>query len=348
MKIIADDKIPYLNSLFSPFSQLIKIPGKGITNTDLTDASALLTRTVTTVNSQTLKNTAIQYVGSMTAGIDHIDTDYLTREKISWCSAPGSNASAVAEYVMACVAQLIQQEKLPRKFNAGIIGVGHVGKIVANYFTTIADTVIYSDPPRAKAEPDFFSSALSAFTELDLICIHTPLITSGPDTTHHLINNAFLQQLKPGCVIINAARGVIVDNDALLKNKHVIACLDVWEGEPSVNIELLKNVAIASPHIAGYSQQAKFNASWQVFETMAKHFKWDYEKSALLESIDLPKQSTISLHHPNWGAQILNAYNPAHETVSLRDKLLNAQDKSTAFEALRRNYMLRNELLIQY
>ena len=89
MKIVADDKIPFLKGALEQFAEVIYLPGHKINNEDLKDADALLTRTRTTCNESLLKGTNIRFIGTATIGFDHIDTAYCEKNNIYWTNAPG-------------------------------------------------------------------------------------------------------------------------------------------------------------------------------------------------------------------------------------------------------------------
>lgn len=345
LKIIADDKIPYVRELFSPIAEVILLPGNRINRGDLQDANALLTRTITQVNADLLSDTPVSFVGSTTAGHDHLDTPWLDQHKIAWAYAAGVNAIAVAEYVLCCVADLRKRNLLPKAGGrAAVIGVGHIGSCVADHLEKIGMTVIKNDPPRAQHDMDFISTPLTQLTDVDFISLHTPLSKNGEFATFHLINHEFLKQLKPGCVLLNVARGENVDTSALLNNKHVIACLDVWENEPAINLDLLKHTTLATPHVGGYSKQAKLNATLMIYKQLLTHFQLNAAPlppslPALHEKISVPIEN-----YQSWEDVILQIYQPSIDTKKMRELLLkNPQQTSTLFEKMRREYPLRNE-----
>ncbi|PMB54446.1 Erythronate-4-phosphate dehydrogenase [Coxiella-like endosymbiont] len=340
--ILADDHIPFVTELFGGYGKLLLKRGNNIQKTDLNTVNVLLTRSITQVNAALLKGTPIEFVGSTTAGFDHIDSEWLTKQLISWSYAPGANAVAVAEYVLHCIAFLRKKSLLPqRSINAAVVGVGHLGKIVSNRLQKIGFSVFHNDPPRAISENKFISIPLESLTEMDLICIHTPLTNTGNFPTYHLIDDALLKRLKPGCVLLNAGRGAVVNNQALLKQQHIVSCLDVWENEPDVNLALLEKVAIATPHIAGYSKEAKLRASLMIYKDFLNHFQLiDIHHFKKLRQ--LPEKITIDIRdcHPTIEDVLLKIYDPNRETEIMRKLLINNKDH---FENLRRCYPLRPE-----
>lgn len=344
MKIVTDDKIPYVNELFGDFGEITQKPGTSINHDDLADAEVLLTRTVTHVDARLLNDTPIKFVGSATAGYNHLDIKWLSQAGIFYCYAPGINATTVADYVVSCVAFLNTKNLLSEKCRAGIIGLGHIGTEVKRKLSALNFEIICNDPPRAQLEADFHSTPLSEFYDLDIICIHTPLSTNGKFPTYHLINKSLLTKLKSGCILLNAGRGAVVDNSVLSSTKRIVACLDVWENEPNINLDMLRQAKIATPHIAGYSLQAKFKATHAIYKKFIRHFNLqDPHQDISFE----PLNNSIKLsvpESPNWQQVVLKAFDPYHETKQMKKELLNSpRNTGDQFEKLRCNYQLRNE-----
>lgn len=343
IKILADDCISFVSELFSEWGELILKPGGQIKRHDLLDVNALLTRSITPINADLLDRTSVKFVGSATAGFDHIDQAFLKQQSIALAFSAGANAIAVAEYVLYCVAFLQKKNLLSReKTTVAIVGVGRVGSAVSARLKKIGFTVFHHDPPRAELENNFISTPLPSLTNIDLFCLHTPLIKTGKFPTYHLINELFLKKMKPGTILLNAGRGPVIDNNALLRQDHVIACLDVWENEPEINTELLKKVIIATPHIAGYSKSAKLRATFLIYEAFLKHFH--LSETHQFKELQKLQEKTTLLNIENCDTVedvLLKIYNPANETQSMRESLLRNPDQ---FENLRRHYPLRNEL----
>ncbi|WP_080735165.1 4-phosphoerythronate dehydrogenase [Coxiella burnetii] len=341
IKILADDRIPFVSELFGDFGELILKPGAHIQNRDLLAVNALLTRSITSVDSALLEGTAVEFVGSATAGFDHIDSTWLKKQSIHWAYAPGANATAVAEYVLHCVAYLHKKNLLPRKSaTAAIIGVGHVGCVVSDRLRKIGFTVFHNDPPRAQLEKDFISVPLASLANVDLVCLHTPLVKTGNFPTYHLIDNRFLKMLKPGSVLLNAGRGAVIDNNALLQCDHVITCLDVWENEPTVNLQLLEKTTIATSHIAGYSKQAKLRATLMIYDAFLKYFHLS-DTRRFSELQQLQETMTLNIQDGRNAEDILlTLFDPGRESQRMREALAENPDQ---FEYLRRHFPLRNE-----
>ncbi len=139
----------------------------------------LWVRTVTQVDEALLAGTGVRFVGTATAGYDHLDTGWLDRNGIAWAYAPGANAVAVAEYVLCVIAALRTRDQLRGpSLRAGVIGVGQVGRIVADYLAQAGFQLILNDPPRA-APSRVLNTPLTEFANLDLLCLHPALVRAG-------------------------------------------------------------------------------------------------------------------------------------------------------------------------
>lgn len=268
--VIADSHIPFLNEFTDvekqrPF-KLVTHPGHRLADqkADLSTADALLVRTVTSVDADLIANTPIQFIASATSGIDHVKLSELG--SVTFTHAPGCNAQAVLEYVMAC----FQHCQSPKNHGRiGIIGHGHVGCLVEQAFKALGYETICHDPPKAMANKDFISSPLSHFQQLDALCIHPSLTPSS----HRLVNDALLSQQMDGTLVINASRGEVACEEALKTHANRLKlCLDVWQNEPVPDQQLIEIATIATPHIAGYSAQAKWRATKTVMKALYAHF----------------------------------------------------------------------------
>lgn len=329
-KLIADDKILLVHALFGEDFEVVSIPGRSITRDDLIDAQALLIRTVTQVDSSLLEGTNIKIVASATSGFDHVDLDYLSQHQIEFVYSPGCNANAVSEYVLSCMAVLRENDLLKPTFSVGVIGVGEVGARVTKNCEAIGVKVFQNDPPVGMNDD---------ITNCDIICIHAPLVRKGDHPTYHLIDQKFLSKLKPGTVILNASRGSVIDTDALLKTENLIYCMDVWENEPNVNLELMNRCFIATPHIAGYSLPAKQRATIMVYDQMCHFFGIKKPKHA-----PTTMKQLAHLTEANWQLFALNHYNPLDDTQKMKSALNKPNgDIIHEFLMLRREYELRDE-----
>lgn len=266
MKIVADQQIPYVEEYFGHVGELCLKPGRAITAYDVHDADILLVRSITRVDSGLLKNSRVRFVGSVTAGADHLDTHWMEQHGIAWSVAKGFNAPSVAEYVSSVISVLQQSTFKGDGKRAAVIGVGHVGKLVVEKLKQHGFEVVLCDPLRAEVEANFISTPLGEINNVDLICLHVPLTMVGSYPTYHMINQTFLSRQRPGCVLLNAARGAVIDSAELLQyGKHLTWCFDVWENEPNINKSVLEKAFIATPHIAGYSVQSKLRGTEMIY-----------------------------------------------------------------------------------
>ncbi|TXZ06518.1 4-phosphoerythronate dehydrogenase [Vibrio mimicus] len=274
MKILIDENMPYAQALFSQLGEVILKPGRTLTADDLIDVDALMIRSVTKVNEALLaKANRLKFVGTATAGMDHVDQALLTERGIFFTAAPGCNKVGVAEYVFSVLMVLAQQQGFSVfDKTVGIIGAGQVGSYLAQCLSGIGIKVLINDPPKQmQGDERTFTELETLLKESDVITLHTPITREGDWPTHHLIDAAILEQLRSDQILINAARGPVVDNAALKarlqKGDGFTAVLDVFEFEPQVDMELLPLLAFATPHIAGYGLEGKARGTTMIFNS---------------------------------------------------------------------------------
>jgi erythronate-4-phosphate dehydrogenase len=279
MKIFADPNIPFAQEAFGPLGEVRLLPGRDITADTVRDTDVLLVRSVTPVNAMLLGGSRVKFVATATIGFDHIDREYLSQQGIGFASAQGSNANSVAEYVVAATLELAHRRKFHlRDKTLGVIGVGDVGSRVVRYAEALGMCVLQNDPPRQRTERlVHFVSLERVLAEADIITLHVPLTRTGAEATFHLFDKERLSALEARRpVLINTARGAIVDNQALLKaidgERLGGVVLDVWENEPDISPELLDVVDIGTPHIAGYSFDGKVNGMRMIYEAVCGFF----------------------------------------------------------------------------
>ena len=278
MKILIDQFVPYAVEALTPYAEVVSVDGRALSSEEASVADALIVRTRTKCNEALLGEAhGLKFVGTATIGYDHIDRDYLASRGVTFTSAAGCNARGVLQWVAAALAHLAEvQGWSPEERTLGIVGVGHVGSLVAEYGRMWGFRVLCSDPPRERGEGlgenEGFVSLDKLLAESDIVTLHTPLSKEGEDATFHLVDDDFLAKLHDGAVVLNASRGEVADTAALLRHSDRLAlCIDVWEGEPDrIDGVLLSAVEIATPHIAGYSVQGKANASAIVIRALAE------------------------------------------------------------------------------
>ena len=289
MKLLIDNKLPGAELLFSPHATVSLKSGYDIHRNDLRDAEGLIIRSVTAIHPSLLEGTPIRWIGTATAGTDHMDLPWLTAHDIAWEATPGANAFAVADYVETCVHLLNQKGYLTEK-TACVIGVGHVGSQVSERLKQLGFTVWENDPPRRESDPTFHSTPLEeALANAKLICLHTPLTQAGAYPTFHLLNEKNLSKIRRGGFLLNAGRGGVIDEAALLTHADRLHwVLDVWENEPAINSAVLEKATLATPHIAGATKASKWIAMERLYHAACKFFGWTPLAHKLTFSSPLP------------------------------------------------------------
>jgi len=345
--IIIDDAIPYASEMFNHLGKIKLVPGKEIDADIAQEADALIIRSRTQVNQALLENSRVSFIGSTVVGLDHVDQDYLAKKCIHFYSAQGCNANSVAEYIITCL--LLTAEKhhfnLSQK-SLAIIGVGHVGSLVYKKAQALGIKCLLNDPPKVKQYPELENTYTDLETCLtaDILTVHTPLTSEGEFATKDLINSAALQQIQPNQIIINAARGGIINEQAWSQTDTLANIIDCWENEPNINEALYKKASIATPHIAGHSLDAKIAGTYMVYQQLCKF--WGVTPKDAWKSA-LPKQPNV-IQGSNEGAlqtQITQActqtYNPVDDDQAIRDSDIKTLYKT--YEYYRRNYPIHRE-----
>jgi len=279
MKIFADQNILALEEYFFPHGELHYFDGRSVEQADLLDAEVLLVRSITRVDRALLEGTRVRFVGTATSGIDHIDTNYLHEANIHFVDAKGCNANAVVDYCFSAIAIAgLCREFTLEGSSVGIVGAGAVGGLFASKLEELGVEVRCCDPYLEQAgqtEREYFS--LAAALECDVVSLHVPLSESGSHPTRGLLGDSELKQLPAKAILINACRGGIVDEVALknfvLQRSDVLTVFDVWADEPSIDSSLAQRIDIATPHIAGYSQEAKSEATRILAREFCKYFE---------------------------------------------------------------------------
>lgn len=326
IKILADAHIPFLKGVVERYGEVEYLPGNQFTPDAVKNKDALIVRTVTRFNEEMLAGSQVKLICSATIGFDHIDTAYCDAQGIAWRTAPGCNASSVEQYVTASLLYLARKYRFQlNEKMIGIVGVGNVGSKVAVACEKLGMRVLLNDPPREELEGSAaFTPIETIQREADIITFHTPLTRDGKHKTYHLADSEFLSATARQPFIINAARGGVVDNRALihaLRDGNVSgAIIDCWENEPNIDLELLKLVDIATPHIAGYSADGKWNATKMSLEQLSDFFQLDV--APRYQEIPAPTKPLVSLHNVEPSQQLEKAvwhtYNPALETEALK------------------------------
>lgn len=347
MKIIIDDKIPYIRGAFEDVAEVIYLPGSKTTAEIAKNADAIVTRTRTICNEKLLAGSSVKFIATATIGYDHIDTDYCDAAGIKWTNAPGCNSKSVEQYIASALMVLAETKKLKLKdLCIGIVGVGNVGSKVAKICEIFGMKVLLNDPPRERAEgSDKFVSLETIKNEADIISLHVPLNIKGEDATFHMGNESFFSALKKRPVLINSCRGEVIKTDAVkkaLKTKQLSSFVcDCWENEPDLDLELLEMTEIATPHIAGYSKDGKAKGTLMSVLAISDFFGLglnNWQPSG----VELPTNPIIEIDGEGMNEQevfskaILHTYDIRHD-----DKLLRLSPEH--FEQQRGDYPTRRE-----
>lgn len=322
-KIVIDDAVPFAKEMFSHLGTIITLPGRAISHADLVDADALIVRSRTQVNQALLQNTAVKFVGSTVVGLDHVDQDWLKANDIVFYSAQGCNANSVAEFVMTQLFQVAEEAGFNLQDKTlGIIGVGNVGSRLAKKADILGIRTLLNDPPRQHAEnlPHFVD--LKTAFQADIISFHTPLTQQGAWPTHHLLSKQHLDKINPNIIIINAARGGIIDETAWVNTPTQYNLIDCWEKEPHINEALYKTAHQATPHIAGHSLDAKIAGSLMVYETLCQFWQ-------------TPQQNQWQQNLPQTPAiiEVNNPHSEQHQLMQIMTQAHNPQSDDHAIRA---------------
>lgn len=326
MKILIDKAIPFLEGLFEPYAEVTYLAGDGFTPEIVHDADALIIRTRTKCNATLLDGSSVRIIATATIGYDHIDLDYCQKNNIKVTTAAGCNARGVLQWVGAGLAYLSKRDGWrPEQIRLGVVGVGNVGSLIAEYGEMWGFDVVCCDPPRGV---EGFVSLDEMLPTVDIITFHTPLDT----TTHHMLNSQNIKQLKPSATIINTSRGEVIESQALLDNPSHTLMLDVWEREPNVDPALINQATIATYHIAGYSRQGKANGSAMSVKSIAEYF-------------GLPISNWYPNIESNTGRNITweELTDSIPQRFDIEDLSLSLKSHPEMFETMRNNYIYRNE-----
>lgn len=347
IRIVADNKIPFLKDVLEPYAKITYIPGNEITRDKALQADALLIRTRTRCDADLLYDTPVKFIGTATIGFDHIDTKFCEEKNIIWTNAPGCNSSSVQQYIVAALLRISKEWSIDLKDKTiGIIGVGNVGTKVKKVAEAFGMNVILNDPPRQRNEgSNIFSDLDNLLSGSDIITLHVPLNLDGEDRTFHLINNETLSKIKAGSWLINTSRGEVVDTialkNALAGNKLSGAVVDVWEREPEIDTSLMHQTFLATPHIAGYSADGKANGTAMIVNSLCKMFDISLNNWYPHDLPSVPNRELTIDCLGKWDDEILHkavfhAYNIVEDDILLRFD-------PSRFEYARENYPVRRE-----
>jgi len=354
MHILADENIPLVEAFFAEHGKIRRMHGRTINRAALGESEVLLVRSVTRVDRELLEGSRVRFVGTCTIGTDHLDLDYFEEAGISWASAPGCNARGVVDYVLGSLLALAEGEGVEladRRY--GVVGAGQVGGRLVEVLRGLGWNVRVCDPPRQAREAGEFVGLDEIIEECDVISLHTPLTLDGENATFHLLDQTRLERLRPGSWLINASRGAVVDNAALreqlAQRPDLQAVLDVWEGEPQVDVGLAELCWIATPHIAGYSLDGKLRGTAQIYQAFcaSRGLEPMVDLAELMPETPLRGLSfTASAMPAEALATICRAvYDPRRDDAAFRRSLNGDEDQRRGgFDQLRKQYPPRREI----
>ncbi len=335
VKILADATLPALSALFKPPFILSVYQNPAQLPALLPHNDVLLCRSTLRVDASLLDNSTLQCVATASSGVDHIDCNYLQQRNITLIDAKGSNARSVADYVIATLAALHRLRK-PAGIRAGVIGIGEAGTQVVRRLLAAGYDVLCYDPIKAETGTTYPCCAFTELFACDVLCIHPNLHDDPPYPSMNLFNSDVLSRLKPGVIIINASRGGIIDENALLTTSTPITyCTDVYLHEPAIDARIIDFATLCTPHIAGHSIEAKQAAVVQTSQKIHQHFGLTMPPDAL----PALQTSSIIACENTWQECILSLYNPLMDTKILKT----AVDKKQAFLTRRKAHQYRHD-----
>jgi len=349
MNIFIDENIPHGEAFFKRFGDVHLFAGRTVTAEQIKNADVLLVRSITQVNESLLaQNKQIQFVGTATIGTDHIDLAHLEAQGIAFSSSPGCNKISVAEYILSALFVLSekQQFNLMAK-SVAIVGAGNTGTAVYHCLSAMGIQCLLYDPPLEKAGDPREFCTFEEVLNADIISLHVPKITSGQFKTVHLFNEHVLRSLRTEQILMNACRGEVIDNLALLKlassGNAPTLVLDVWENEPNIDKRLLPYVEIATPHIAGYSLDGKVRGTEMLYYALCKHLNLaaiakqsDFMVAENFSELTVKQPITVELLK----SLVHLIYDVRRDDVLFRKKV----EEVEGFDQMRKNYPERREL----
>ncbi len=343
LKIVADKAIPFLEGVFDPYADMTYLPGDKIGPEDVKDADVLMVRTRTKCNADLLEGSKVKFIATATIGTDHIDFPYCDSKGIVVRNAPGCNAGGVMEYVFSALYGLASRKSISLQGDTiGIIGVGHVGSLIERMGRALGFKILKCDPPRAEAEGSFgFCDLEYLLQNSQIVTLHVPL----DETTRGMANSEFFSLMQPGAFFINAARGEVVCDDALKAAipKLGPVIIDTWNHEPDIDLDLMDKVAIATPHIAGYSYQGKQNGTAAAVRAVAHYFGIT-ELYEFFPKTDLPENEAVKLDLKDLNQGEIASVLQYNYPIFTDDFMLRLNPEN--FDRLRSEYNYRREVYI--
>lgn len=353
MKIVVDENMPHALELFAEFGEVIPLSGRHMQAADLQDADVLLVRSVTRVDAALLATSPqLGFVGTATIGTDHVDKALLAKRDIPFFSAPGCNKYSVGDYVLSALLVLAERHELTlREMSLAVIGAGNTGECVAGKAEALGMRVLRCDPPRARAAAQAgeagafvdYQSALGA----DIVSFHVPITCEGPDATFHLLDEQVIAARPAGQILINASRGEVWDNQALLARQQgpgpLRLVMDVWEGEPEPLRALVPHTEIATPHIAGYSLEGKARGTWMLYQALCQQLGRT-PRQDLQSLLPVPEVRALTPGQPADQALIKQLVHLIYDVRRDDARFRNRIEVPGSFDEQRKHYPERREL----
>lgn len=350
LNLVADENMPAVEALFGDIARITRLPGRQMQPEQIAAADILLVRSITQVNAALLEQAErLQFVGTATIGVDHIDTGLLEARGIAYANAPGCNADAVVDYTLSGIYKDAQVRGHDlRQLSIAIVGCGEVGSRLVSRLEALGHRPLTCDPLRAQQTGFSHTPIEQVVAQADIICLHTPLTKAGAEPSLHLFDHQRLRQLKPGALLINAGRGAVIDNQALLEvakeRPDLVLILDVWEAEPSVDASLAQRCFIATPHIAGHSIDGKLRGTWMLYQQVCRRLGLT-QQFALEDILPAPRILGVTLAEDAEPHRLLQlVYDQWADDRRFRASLVNDPEQQRAnFDLLRKNYPYRRE-----
>ncbi|SEK40922.1 4-phosphoerythronate dehydrogenase [Colwellia chukchiensis] len=348
MNIYYDENMPFAAEFFAELGTLTAFSGRCLQAQDISDADVLLVRSISQVNQALLKdNQRLRFVGTATIGVDHIDQAYLAARNIQFSSAPGCNAVSVAEYVLSALVVLAERYLFTlADLTVGIVGAGNTGSRLSEKLSALNIKHVLCDPILAQNPDDQRQYVtLEQALECDVVSLHVPLTRAGEHATYHLLDAERLAKLSDQQILINACRGEVIDNAALLKLKQqgqgVKLVLDVWEHEPDILMPLIDYCEISTAHIAGYSLEGKARGTEILYRALCKQLAILPNKQ-LKDFLPVPAISSVKINSPI-DELLLNQLVKMVYDVRRDDAIFRQQINTQGFDYIRKTYPARRE-----